>query len=192
MSHGTWSFDVADRTAQLVRLAAQALAFPTESLVLLVQALESLRKRRGVSLHRPDVLLQLVNPAQPGLDFASPPLVQLLNAPFHLVELRFDLVVLLPNAPLRLSFAEQAGQETAQLVEEEENRRRETDEPDREVALLRQIRRECLDAGADVGEEQHGDRKSTRLNSSHGYISYAVFCLKKKKNININYAESGV
>src|SRR5687768_18301749 len=26
-----------------------------------------------------------------------------------------------------------------------------------------------------------GDRKSTRLNSSHGYISYAVFCLKKKK-----------
>src|SRR2546422_6706835 len=30
---------------------------------------------------------------------------------------------------------------------------------------------------------RHGaDRKSTRLNSSHGYISYAVFCLKKKKN----------
>src|SRR2546422_3183368 len=28
----------------------------------------------------------------------------------------------------------------------------------------------------------HQDRKSTRLNSSHGYISYAVFCLKKKKN----------
>src|SRR2546429_5957705 len=27
------------------------------------------------------------------------------------------------------------------------------------------------------------DRKSTRLNFSHGYISYAVFCLKKKKNI---------
>src|SRR2546422_2647564 len=28
------------------------------------------------------------------------------------------------------------------------------------------------------------DRKSTRLNSSHGYISYAVFCLKKKKKTN--------
>src|SRR2546422_1123341 len=28
---------------------------------------------------------------------------------------------------------------------------------------------------------RHQDRKSTRLNSSHGYISYAVFCLKKKK-----------
>src|SRR2546422_4714120 len=33
---------------------------------------------------------------------------------------------------------------------------------------------------APVGER---DRKSTRLNSSHGYISYAVFCLKKKKKI---------
>src|SRR2546422_5902810 len=30
-------------------------------------------------------------------------------------------------------------------------------------------------------EALQGDRKSTRLNSSHGYISYAVFCLKKKK-----------
>src|SRR2546422_8422117 len=32
------------------------------------------------------------------------------------------------------------------------------------------------------------DRKSTRLNSSHGYISYAVFCLKKKKNNNTHIA----
>src|SRR2546429_4301629 len=32
-----------------------------------------------------------------------------------------------------------------------------------------------------VGNFGHRDRKSTRLNSSHGYISYAVFCLKKKK-----------
>src|SRR3989449_3280463 len=30
-------------------------------------------------------------------------------------------------------------------------------------------------------ETGKADRKSTRLNSSHGYISYAVFCLKKKK-----------
>src|SRR5687768_17905357 len=34
--------------------------------------------------------------------------------------------------------------------------------------------------GAARAEGQHQDRKSTRLNSSHGYISYAVFCLKKK------------
>src|SRR2546422_5127615 len=33
------------------------------------------------------------------------------------------------------------------------------------------------------GVPQQQDRKSTRLNSSHGYISYAVFCLKKKKKI---------
>src|SRR2546422_7998411 len=36
----------------------------------------------------------------------------------------------------------------------------------------------CL--GGDPGRAAGGDRKSTRLNSSHGYISYAVFCLKKK------------
>src|SRR2546422_7571188 len=34
--------------------------------------------------------------------------------------------------------------------------------------------------GAGPGDATR-DRKSTRLNSSHGYISYAVFCLKKKK-----------
>src|SRR3989449_4906480 len=32
------------------------------------------------------------------------------------------------------------------------------------------------------------DRKSTRLNSSHGYISYAVFCLKKKKKNTSNHS----
>src|SRR2546426_7674894 len=32
-----------------------------------------------------------------------------------------------------------------------------------------------------VGDAMQGDRKSTRLNSSHLVISYAVFCLKKKK-----------
>src|SRR2546429_5315225 len=32
------------------------------------------------------------------------------------------------------------------------------------------------------GDAGYLDRKSTRLNSSHGYISYAVFCLKKKKH----------
>src|SRR2546429_1625479 len=33
------------------------------------------------------------------------------------------------------------------------------------------------------GRRTQEDRKSTRLNSSHGYISYAVFCLKNKKNM---------
>src|SRR5438034_6650535 len=36
-------------------------------------------------------------------------------------------------------------------------------------------------AGADEVFSGEGDRKSTRLNSSHTVISYAVFCLKKKK-----------
>src|SRR2546429_4126448 len=39
----------------------------------------------------------------------------------------------------------------------------------------------CWATGGSRAARQ-GDRKSTRLNSSHGYISYAVFCLKKKHN----------
>src|SRR5438034_3250867 len=35
--------------------------------------------------------------------------------------------------------------------------------------------------GDELGARSHADRKSTRLNSSHTVISYAVFCLKKKK-----------
>src|SRR2546422_8292188 len=49
----------------------------------------------------------------------------------------------------------------------------------------RAVRERCgLFDVSHMGEiELRGDRKSTRLNSSHGYISYAVFCLKKKKRI---------
>src|SRR2546422_6265050 len=58
------------------------------------------------------------------------------------------------------------------------------------VATLRRLRlderrldRMGLCDRAEPLERRHrSDRKSTRLNSSHGYISYAVFCLKKKKN----------
>src|SRR5687768_18613799 len=44
--------------------------------------------------------------------------------------------------------------------------------------------KESREEGAETGcpsTAEEGDRKSTRLNSSHGYISYDVFCLKKKK-----------
>src|SRR2546422_7231155 len=41
-----------------------------------------------------------------------------------------------------------------------------------------------------LGELISEDRKSTRLNSSHGYISYAVFCLKKKKKIEIRKVQT--
>src|SRR2546427_7287109 len=36
------------------------------------------------------------------------------------------------------------------------------------------------------------DRKSTRLNSSHSQISYAVFCLKKKKNLRVQTVDTDV
>src|SRR5256886_4263507 len=36
-----------------------------------------------------------------------------------------------------------------------------------------------------IATRRSGDRKSTRLNSSHSQISYAVFCLKKKNSINL-------
>src|SRR2546429_5137474 len=57
------------------------------------------------------------------------------------------------------------------------------------TTLFRSVRRhaDCIeDVGGASRKELlgllQGDRKSTRLNSSHGYISYAVFCLKKKKH----------
>src|SRR3712207_7202218 len=46
-------------------------------------------------------------------------------------------------------------------------------------ALLKSYRRSVLKAAVE-GELSREDRKSTRLNSSHANISYAVFCLKKK------------
>src|SRR5947207_3617234 len=48
------------------------------------------------------------------------------------------------------------------------------------AALLNGTAGHALDYD-DVADEIKGDRKSTRLNSSHTVISYAVFCLKKKK-----------
>src|SRR2546429_6489642 len=45
---------------------------------------------------------------------------------------------------------------------------------------------------ADVLRGDAEDRKSTRLNSSHGYISYAVFCLKKKIDIESLLINDGV
>src|SRR3712207_6950970 len=43
--------------------------------------------------------------------------------------------------------------------------------------------RDALRRGPSCPLPGAGDRKSTRLNSSHANISYAVFCLKKKKNV---------
>src|SRR2546430_8769952 len=53
---------------------------------------------------------------------------------------------------------------------------------DRELELVAGAKRETARIERGNGRIDDGDRKSTRLNSSHSQISYAVFCLKKKKN----------
>src|SRR2546422_2522093 len=57
----------------------------------------------------------------------------------------------------------------------------------RDQRSVGRLARPRLTGGRGVPRCVDRDRKSTRLNSSHGYISYAVFCLKKKKNINTRY-----
>src|SRR2546422_2199996 len=51
-----------------------------------------------------------------------------------------------------------------------------------DLDLRRWLLAKCSSAHGQA-EQDTQDRKSTRLNSSHGYISYAVFCLKKKKQL---------
>src|SRR5205809_186409 len=56
---------------------------------------------------------------------------------------------------------------------------------------VQHLQRRLRDLGSDsiAGDQGIGpeiDRKSTRLNSSHGYISYAVFCLKKKRQVELH------
>src|SRR2546422_1858794 len=71
----------------------------------------------------------------------------------------------------------------SELINEEGRRDAEAHDVHQAVELRAEAR-------ARLGKARHApvervarlsDRKSTRLNSSHGYISYAVFCLKKKK-----------
>src|SRR3712207_6854709 len=55
----------------------------------------------------------------------------------------------------------------------------------REIRDCATVERECLAPAREGACGLGTDRKSTRLNSSHANISYAVFCLKKKKKHNI-------
>src|SRR3712207_8537084 len=65
--------------------------------------------------------------------------------------------------------------------------RRQRGEPgDAEAPLEEEARRGVQDGQDRVGDDVERDRKSTRLNSSHANISYAVFCLKKKKKHQYN------
>src|SRR2546427_9313327 len=54
--------------------------------------------------------------------------------------------------------------------------------PGQQRPHARQEQQKHGDWDVDAVEKRRTDRKSTRLNSSHSQISYAVFCLKKKKN----------
>src|SRR3712207_8910046 len=81
---------------------------------------------------------------------------------------------LFPYTTLFRSFLEVDGRTAAEL--------------ERVAALAARVDRGAAGRGIRPVEESRGtharlgDRKSTRLNSSHANISYAVFCLKKKKN----------
>src|SRR5690242_21472097 len=57
---------------------------------------------------------------------------------------------------------------------------------DPKSVTARQLAELMVGSELPVPELRESDRKSTRLNSSHMSISYAVFCLKKKKNNNIH------
>src|SRR3712207_7225041 len=74
-------------------------------------------------------------------------------------------------------------------------------EPDRPAEILAVLihEGEVLPAGIQLPHYRHGvgvgerlDRKSTRLNSSHANISYAVFCLKKKKSFSSHIASASI
>src|SRR5437762_10540908 len=70
------------------------------------------------------------------------------------------------------------------------------DREDRRLLLLVRLEPDLLEPSLHgrVGEraDLDRDRKSTRLNSSHRCISYAVFCLKKKKNNKHHYISSRI
>src|SRR2546426_9269402 len=86
---------------------------------------------------------------------------------------------LFPYTPLfRSVHVEAMHADPAGLLKGEELRFR----PIRKVVNAESAQRE----GIALGGLDHGDRKSTRLNSSHLVISYAVFCLKKKKNSGVD------
>src|SRR5690349_22318782 len=67
-------------------------------------------------------------------------------------------------------------------------RRRRSRRRDRDGLKERHLRDGACRKGAERPRDPFRDRKSTRLNSSHVEISYAVFCLKKKKKKNIKQA----
>src|SRR2546429_7064163 len=90
---------------------------------------------------------------------------------------------LFPSPPLSRS---NDGQPPLEPRPRRADRRAQRGLEDRVLVEPRRAHRRHVFVGAAIRMTRDGveDRKSTRLNSSHGYISYAVFCLKKKKQDN--------
>src|SRR5256884_2132781 len=90
---------------------------------------------------------------------------------------------LFPSPPLSRS---NDGQPPLEPRPRRADRRAQRGLEDRVLVEPRRAHRRHVFVGAAIRMTRDGveDRKSTRLNSSHGYISYAVFCLKKKKENN--------
>src|SRR5256884_3398030 len=102
---------------------------------------------------------------------------------FFLMIRRPPRSTLFPYTTLFRSVQERPVHACGGLVEEDERRLPHQDAHELEELLLavREGARVLVTELFELHEAQQLDRKSTRLNSSHGYISYAVFCLKKKK-----------
>src|SRR4030042_3217543 len=81
-----------------------------------------------------------------------------------------------PAQPFLDNLADQEGAEVAVIVVAER------EDICEEALRMLEVKWEVLPHVVDLREGRKPDRKSTRLNSSHGYISYAVFCLKKTNN----------
>src|SRR5690606_25419079 len=74
---------------------------------------------------------------------------------------------------------------TAYIKEAKRETRRARQEPPTQDSLIRRHLALPVVLATEIARKANLDRKSTRLNSSHVKISYAVFCLKKKINIQI-------
>src|SRR2546421_8641683 len=92
---------------------------------------------------------------------------------------------LFPYTTLFRSVAEKLSNARFEIVPRSWHRPHEERPEETGAAILR-----FLDSRVPQKTKNRGDRKSTRLNSSHDQISYAVFCLKKKKTIMSNAISS--
>src|SRR5687768_18303167 len=91
-------------------------------------------------------------------------------------------LVLTPQLRQRIEMLQMTSLELTDLIQQQllENPVLEEVPTQEEVREFAEKVLDHLAGGDPAGSFEEADRKSTRLNSSHGYISYAVFCLKKK------------